>query len=130
MWLRTVLLLTDSRAAMVVLARPWATTSSTWRSAQSVAGRPAAGGWKRPGIHLTYTDQGVHFDGLDSPEDAKKAPENFSANSAPTFPPAAHEDIHCHRGARLSRIASCHVTAGARAVQVAPLSRMARGGTS
>jgi len=68
MWLRTVLLLIDSRAAKVVLARPWATTSSTWRSAQSVAGRPAAGGWKRPGIHLTYTDQGVHFDGLDSPE--------------------------------------------------------------
>ena len=130
MWLRTVLLLIDSRAAKVVLARPWATTSSTWRSAQSVAGRPAAGGWKRPGIHLTYTDQGVHFDGLDSPEGREEGIRELLSQLGSYLSPAAHEDIHCHRGARLSRIASCHVTAGARAVQVAPLSRMARGGTT
>ena len=44
--------------------------------------------------HLTYTEQGVHLDGLDSPKAAKKAPRDFSTNSASTFPGAAREEVH------------------------------------
>ena len=50
---------------------------------------------------LTYTEQGVHFDGLDSPEGREEGSAACSTSSAPISSAAPEGSIPFHRKAEL-----------------------------
>jgi hypothetical protein len=50
--------------------------------------------------YLTYTEQGVHFDGLDSPEGREDGARKLLGQLGAYLAPTAPEDFHSRHGAQ------------------------------